>query len=89
MTSPTLKQWVKLSRLKWHIASSIEMSTRRPLPAMMPWQDVMVQLIDTPPVTADYMEPYMQGLIRSADLALLLFDPTHRQEPPAGAKSRL
>ena len=31
----------------------------------------MVQLIDTPPITADYLEPYMQGMIRGADLALL------------------
>lgn len=41
-------------------------------PAMMPWEDVYVQLIDTPPITADFMESYMHGLIRSADLALLM-----------------
>lgn len=49
-------------------------TTRAPLPGMMPWEDVMVQLVDTPPITADYLEPYMYGLIRSADLALLLVD---------------
>ncbi|MCL6504321.1 MAG: 50S ribosome-binding GTPase [Pirellulales bacterium] len=49
-------------------------TTRAPLPGMMPWEDVMVQLVDTPPITADYLEPYMHGLIRSADLALLLVD---------------
>lgn len=49
-------------------------TTRTPSPGMMPWQDVMVQLIDTPPITADYFEPYMYGLIRGADLALLLVD---------------
>lgn len=49
-------------------------TTHAPLPGMMPWQDVMVQLIDTPPITADFMESYMHGLIRSADLALLLVD---------------
>jgi ribosome-interacting GTPase 1 len=52
-------------------------TTRRPLPAMMPWEDVMVQLIDTPPITSDYLEPYAQGLIRSADLALLLVSLGH------------
>jgi hypothetical protein len=41
---------------------------------MMPWEDVFVQLIDTPPITADYMESYMHGLIRGADLALLMVD---------------
>src|SRR4051794_38560964 len=49
-------------------------TTRTPLPGMMAWQDVMVQLLDLPPITADYMEPYMQGLIRGADVALLLVD---------------
>ncbi len=49
-------------------------TTRAPLPGMMPWEDVMVQLIDTPPITPDYLEPYMQGMIRSADLALLVVD---------------
>lgn len=43
-------------------------------PAMMPWEDVMVQLIDTPPITADYLDTTLQGLIRAADLALLLVD---------------
>ena len=47
-------------------------TTHQPLPAMMPWEDVMIQLIDTPPITRDHLEPYMQGIIRGADLALLL-----------------
>jgi ribosome-interacting GTPase 1 len=41
---------------------------------MMPWEDVNVQLIDTPPITADYMDTHLQGLIRAADLALLMVD---------------
>jgi ribosome-interacting GTPase 1 len=49
-------------------------TTQLPQPGMMPWQDVAVQLIDTPPITADYMEPYLHGIIRGADLALLLVD---------------
>jgi len=49
-------------------------TTRKPLPAMMPWEDILVQLIDTPPVTNDLIEPYMQGLVRGADLALLMLD---------------
>jgi len=43
-------------------------------PAIMPWEDVTVQLIDTPPITADYMEVHLHGLIRSADLAVLMVD---------------
>jgi len=49
-------------------------TTTAPAPAMMPWQDVAVQLIDTPPTTADYMEPHLHGLVRSADLVLLVVD---------------
>jgi len=49
-------------------------TTQTPMPGMMPFEDVMVQLVDTPPITADYLESYMHGLIRSADLALLLVD---------------
>jgi ribosome-interacting GTPase 1 len=49
-------------------------TTREPHPGMMPWEDVMVQLVDTPPITADFFEPCMHGLIRGAEVALLLVD---------------
>ena len=49
-------------------------STREPHPGMMPWEDVMVQLIDTPPITRDVLDPTTQGLIRGAELVLLLVD---------------
>jgi ribosome-interacting GTPase 1 len=34
-------------------------TTREPHVGMMEWHDVKVQLIDTPPITADYMESYV------------------------------
>jgi|YNPMSStandDraft_1061717.scaffolds.fasta_scaffold02815_6 hypothetical protein len=49
-------------------------TTKVPMPGMMPWEDVFVQLIDTPPITAEYIDPNTVGLIRSADLALLVVD---------------
>src|SRR5687767_8808575 len=49
-------------------------TTREPQPGMMPWEDVMVQLIDTPPITADVFDPGTLGLIRGSDLALLMVD---------------
>ena len=49
-------------------------TTHIPIPGMMPWEDVFVQLVDTPPITADFMESFLHGLIRGADLALLLVD---------------
>jgi ribosome-interacting GTPase 1 len=49
-------------------------TTRTPAPAMMPFEDVNVQLIDTPPITKDFVDPHLYGLVRSADLALLMVD---------------
>ena len=49
-------------------------TTREPIPGMMDWQDVRVQLIDTPPVTADFLEPYVSALVRSADACVLVVD---------------
>ena len=49
-------------------------TTHVPMPGMMQWEDVSVQLIDNPPITADFIEPFMYGLIRSADVVLFLLD---------------
>ena len=49
-------------------------TTREPGPAMMPHEDIAIQLVDTPPITSDYFEPVVQALIRGADLALLFID---------------
>ena len=49
-------------------------TTHAPQPGMMPWHDVQVQLVDTPPITSDYLEGYLPGMIRSADAALLVGD---------------
>jgi ribosome-interacting GTPase 1 len=49
-------------------------TTREPNVGMMPCEDVHVQLVDTPPISLDFMEPYMQGLIRGADVVLLVID---------------
>jgi small GTP-binding protein len=49
-------------------------TTREPHAGMMDWQDVKVQLIDTPPITAEYMESYVSSLVRAADAAILMLD---------------
>jgi hypothetical protein len=49
-------------------------STHAPQPGMMPWENVQVQLIDTPPITPEYMESYLPGMVRAADAALLVMD---------------
>lgn len=49
-------------------------TTREPHAGMMDWEDVRVQLVDTPPITADVMEAYVSSLVRAADGALLMLD---------------
>ena len=49
-------------------------TTHEPVPGMMPYEDVTVQLIDTPPITTDVLDPNTLGLMRGADLVLLLVD---------------
>jgi len=49
-------------------------TTREPHAGMMDWEDVRVQLIDTPPITADFMESYQSSMVRTADAAVLLID---------------
>jgi ribosome-interacting GTPase 1 len=56
-------------------------TTREPMPAMMPWNDVKVQLIDTPPITDTHIEPYIINIVRSADLVLLCFDGSSDDAP--------
>jgi ribosome-interacting GTPase 1 len=49
-------------------------TTRAPQPGIMMWQDVPVQLVDLPPVSPDFLEPWVPSIIRSADAALLVAD---------------
>lgn len=49
-------------------------TTREPHAGMMQWEDARVQLIDTPPITADYLEAYLSSMVRSADAVALLVD---------------
>ena len=49
-------------------------TTREPHAGMMEWEDVRVQLIDTPPITADFLEGYLSSMVRAADASALLLD---------------
>ncbi|PIE36016.1 GTP-binding protein HSR1 [candidate division KSB3 bacterium] len=43
-------------------------TTWKPLPGMMPIKDIQLQLIDTPPLNREYMEPDLLDMIRRAEL---------------------
>lgn len=49
-------------------------TTRSPQPGIMMWEDVPVQLVDLPPISPEFLEPWVPGLIRSADAAILVAD---------------
>ncbi len=49
-------------------------TTREPLPGMMSWQDIRIQLIDTPAVSGGSMEPWMLNLVRTSDAVVLVFN---------------
>ena len=43
---------------------------------MMRYEDVRIQILDLPPVTAEFTEGWVYALIRDADLALIVLDPS-------------
>jgi ribosome-interacting GTPase 1 len=49
-------------------------TTWSPTPGMMPIENIQVQLIDTPPLSAEFVDPELINLVRRADLLLLVVD---------------
>lgn len=49
-------------------------ATHLPAPGMMRHEDVQIQLVDTPPISAKGMEPNMLDLLRAADAVILVLD---------------
>ena len=56
-------------------------TTTRPQPGMMAFEDVQVQLVDLPPVSREHLDPWMGNLVRGADAAVLVVDPTSSEVP--------
>ncbi len=49
-------------------------TTHTSAPAMMPYENIQIQLIDTPPVTPEYFEFWQAEQIKAAEAVLLLID---------------
>jgi len=49
-------------------------TTQRPVPGMMAFENIQIQLIDTPPVQLDHGEPGFSNLLRSADALVMVLD---------------
>ena len=49
-------------------------TTREPYPAMMPYLDIRVQLVDLPPLSTQHTEYWVYDIIKSADGALIVLN---------------
>lgn len=58
-------------------------TTREPVPGMMDFEDVRVQLVDLPPVTADHYDHFVTDITRAADAAVLFLDLADDDGPAA------
>lgn len=58
-------------------------TTREPIPGMMEFEDVRVQLVDLPPITPDHYEHFITDLSRAADAAVLFLDLADDDGPAA------
>lgn len=58
-------------------------TTREPVPGMMDYEDVRVQLVDLPPITPDHYEHFITELTRSAHAAVLFLDLADDDGPSA------
>lgn len=50
-------------------------TTHEACPAMMKYKDIQIQLVDTPPITPDFMEIWYPDLIKGCDGVIILLDP--------------
>jgi len=51
-------------------------TTQKPLPGMMEYEDIKIQIVDIPPITEEFTERWMAAIVRNADAALLVLDLT-------------
>ena len=49
-------------------------TTQEPQVGMIEFEDIKIQLIDTPPIRDDFIQSWLPPIIRSADLVLLVVD---------------
>ena len=63
----------RLSNAKPEVAD-YPFTTRRPLPGMVEFENVKIQLVDLPPVAPELTEGWVFGIIRNADLLLWVVD---------------
>ncbi len=49
-------------------------STQEPVPGMLPYEDVLIQLVDTPPISNARTQGRLYGLLRNTDIFVIVVD---------------
>jgi ribosome-interacting GTPase 1 len=62
-----------LTKAKVHIAD-FPFATAAPVPGMAKFEDASIELVDMPPITADYSAPGQVGTYRTCDLIAIVID---------------
>jgi hypothetical protein len=62
-----------LTNAKVHVAD-FPFATPSPVPGMVTFEDVQIQLVDMPPITADYAAPGQVGTYRNCDIIAVVID---------------
>jgi len=55
-------------------AADFPFATTAPVPGMVQFEDVQIQLVDMPPITADYLAPGQVGTYRNCDVIGIVID---------------
>lgn len=63
------------------VIADYPISTLIPIPGMMPFEDIQIQLVDLPPIGNDATDGWVSGILRNADAIMLIIDLT---DDPAG-----
>jgi len=58
------------------VIAEYPISTLTPLPGMMPFEDIQIQLVDLPPVGNEATDGWVSGILRYADALMLIVDIT-------------
>jgi ribosome-interacting GTPase 1 len=58
------------------VIAEYPISTVAPLPGMMPFEDIQIQLVDLPPIGNESTDGWVSGILRYADALLLVIDLT-------------
>jgi ribosome-interacting GTPase 1 len=65
------------------VIADYPMSTVMPLPGMMPYEDIQLQLVDLPPLGNESTDGWVSSILRTADVLLIVIDLTEDPETQA------